>query len=87
MRRRGGGNNQSSQPSTGTYSSRETMPSHSNRQYIPNIFSPEKLRTILLTSLVWSFILAIAIFTTIQSYSSNDCSQNSIMKSKRRFIF
>ena len=79
MRRKGGGSVQSNQPSTGIYPSRESMTPHSNRA---NLFVHERIRTILLTSLVWSLILAISLFSTIRSYSSTECSQNNIIKSK-----
>jgi hypothetical protein len=74
MRRRGGGGIQSS--SSGMNSS-----SNSNRQY-DSRFSNEKLRTIFLTSTVWVLILSLSLYTVIRSYSSPNCSQTNLIKSK-----
>jgi hypothetical protein len=75
MRRKGGGGGgtqPSSSHSTGTYSSRDTMQS--------NISCNEPFRTIIITSFIWTLILAITLSATIQYYSSAKCSENSLVK-------
>jgi len=74
MRRRGGGGTQSS---NGMNSS-----SNLTRQYDLSRFSNEKLRIIFLTSTVWVLILSLSLYTAIRSYSSPNCSQTNLIKSK-----
>lgn len=75
IKRRGGGGT----PSSGNSSSRDGTTS--NRQSDWNFFSNDKLRTILITSAVWVLILSLTIFA-LTKYSSNNCSENSYIKSK-----
>lgn len=76
MKRRGGS---SGGPQSSTLSGTNST---YNRQYDSN----EKQRTILITSAIWVLILSLSLFIAIRFYSSPNCSQTSIIKSKN-FIF
>jgi hypothetical protein len=76
MKRRGGG----VQPSS-------VNSSHSNRQYESNLFSNERIRTILLTSSIWVIILSISLFAAIQYSSSKTCPENNLIKSNLKHFF
>jgi hypothetical protein len=71
-----------------TQSTLSSTTSNSTRQYELNLFSNDRIRTIILTSSIWAVILGISIFTVIQFSSPANCSQNSLIKSKKRnFLF
>jgi len=75
MRRRGGGSTQPSlQPS------RESMPSNRNES---NISSRNRINTIIITSMVWAVILSIALYGAMRHFSSSNCPQNDLIRSKK----
>jgi hypothetical protein len=71
-----------------TQSTLSSTTSNSTRQYESNLFSNDRIRTIILTSSIWAVILGISIFTVIRFSSPANCSQNSLIKSKKtKFSF
>jgi hypothetical protein len=63
-----------------TQSTLSSTTSNSTRQYELNLFSNDRIRTIILTSSIWAVILGISIFTVIRFSSPANCSQNSLIK-------
>jgi hypothetical protein len=78
MRRRGGGGGTSSHQSSSSNSG-GIIPSRMAHQYDS---INERLRTIILTSLIWTLILSVTLFFTIRYYSTTNCPQNNLIKSK-----